>query len=86
MTRVVHCKKEKFDIYIGRPTKWGNPFIIGASGTREDVLKLYEKWARKNPEIMKCLEELRGKTLGCWCSPKACHGDILIKLLKEKRK
>jgi hypothetical protein len=32
MTKVVHCKKEKYDIYIGRPSKWGNPFVISKDG------------------------------------------------------
>lgn len=81
--KVVHCKKEKCDIYIGRPNKWGNPFSIGKDGTREEVIIKYEEWIRNNPELLKDLHELKGKTLGCWCSPKACHGDILIKLIKE---
>ena len=32
---------------------------------------------------MGCLGELRGKILGCWCKPKPCHGDILVKLVEE---
>lgn len=81
--KVVHCKKEKCDIYIGRPNKWGNPFSIGKDGTREEVIIKYEEWIRNNPELLKDLHELKGKTLGCWCSPKACHGDVLINLIKE---
>ncbi len=81
--KVVHCKKEKFDIYIGRPGKWGNPFSIGKDGTREEVIQKYEIWIRNNPELLKDLHELKDKTLACWCSPQACHGDILIKLIGE---
>ena len=40
-TRVVHCKREPFDIYIGRPSKWGNPFVIGRDGNREQVIEKY---------------------------------------------
>jgi len=36
-----------------------------------------------NPELLKELEKLRGKILGCWCKPKACHGDVIIELLDE---
>lgn len=80
---VVHCKKEKYDIYIGRSSKWGNPFIIGQDGTREDVLKKYRIWILNNFTLMKDLPELKNKVLGCWCAPQKCHGDILIELLKE---
>ena len=38
-TKVVHCKREPFDIYIGRPSKWGNPFVIGRDGNREQVIE-----------------------------------------------
>jgi hypothetical protein len=78
--RVVHCKKERFDVYIGRPSKWGNPYVIGKDGSREDVIKKYEQMIRANPMLMEDLHELKGKILGCWCSPAACHGDVLLKL------
>jgi len=84
--KIVHCKKESYDIYIGRPNKWGNPFSIGKDGTRVDVIKKYEQWIRNNPNLLKDLHELKGKVLGCWCAPKLCHGDILIKLVKEYEK
>lgn len=80
---VVHCKKNKYDVYIGRGSKWGNPFIIGVDGTREVVIQKYKKWIKKKPELLKDLPELKGKILGCYCAPKACHGDILIELIKE---
>lgn len=78
--KVVHCKKEKFDVYIGRPSKWGNPFQIGVHGNREEVIQMYKDWIIKQPELLMQLNELKGKTLGCWCKPCACHGDILIEL------
>jgi hypothetical protein len=85
MTKVVHCKKEKYDIYIGRPSKWGNPFSIGKDGNRKEVIEKYEKYIRTKKSILKDLYKLEGKVLGCWCKPKACHGDVLIKLIKENR-
>ena len=84
MTKVVHCKKEKYDIYIGRPSKWGNPFSIGKDGTREQVIEKYRKWILKQDFLLNSLDELKDKTLGCWCKPKACHGDILVELVNEK--
>ena len=85
MTRVVHCKKERYDVYIGRPGKWGNPFRPkiepdGFEWTREMVIDLYETWIKTQPDLLADLHELKGKILGCWCKPRACHGDVLAKL------
>lgn len=88
-TRVVHCKKEKYDVYIGRPSKWGNPFKIGdyhhgRKMTREDTIEAYKDWllySIDGVELQKDLHELEGKILGCWCKPLPCHGDILVDLL-----
>ena len=82
--KVVHCKRKKYDVYIGRPSKWGNPFTIGPDGEREKVIKKYRDYILKSPKLLAQMGELKGKTLGCWCAPKACHGDVLIKLgIKE---
>ena len=84
-TIVVNRHFEPYDIYIGRGTKWGNPFVIGRDGNREEVIELYRKYAANNPEIISSLYELRGKRLGCSCKPQLCHGDVLIEMLEEKR-
>ncbi len=81
--RVVHCKREPFDIYVGRPTQWGNPFEIGRDGDRAAVIKKYEEWLRGQPNLMRALGELKGKVLACWCAPKPCHGDVLLRLANE---
>jgi hypothetical protein len=78
-TRVVHCKKEPYDIYIGRPSKWGNPFVVGVDGSRSEVISKYRNWILNTP-LMDMLGELKGQTLGCWCRPLPCHGDILVEL------
>lgn len=68
-------------VYIGRSTKWGNPFIIGKDGTRAQVLKKYRDWLATQPELQRAAQrELAGYNLVCHCSPQACHGDILLKL------
>lgn len=81
MCKVVHCKREKYDIYIGRPSKWGNPFEIGKDGSREDVIQKYQDWILTQDHLLLSVPELKDKVLGCWCAPEACHGDILLKLL-----
>jgi len=78
---VVHCKRSKYDIYIGRPSKWGNPFNIGEDGTRDEVIEKYKKWILARPDwVSQCKLELKGKVLGCWCAPQNCHGDVLAEI------
>lgn len=80
-TKIVNKKTtDKFDVYIGRPSKWGNPFIIGKDGTCDTVIEKYRKWILTQPQLINCLAEVRGKTLACWCKPDKCHGDVLIEL------
>lgn len=81
--KVVHCKRESYDVYIGRPSKWGNPFTIGPDGDRDAVIAKYTLWIGTQPDLITALPELRGKTLGCWCAPKACHGDVLLALTEN---
>ena len=83
MIQVVHCKKEPYDLYIGRPSKWGNPFVIGRDGNREEVVKKYKDWVRTQPHLMSSLYELKDKILACWCAPKLCHGHALKELYHE---
>lgn len=67
-------------VYIGRPSKWGSPYVIGVHGTRKQVIAKYKKWVVQQPELMGSLHELTGKHLVCHCAPDACHGDVLIVL------
>ena len=84
MRRVVHCKKTPFDVYIGRGSKWGNPFVIGRDGTRKEVIQKYRVWIMAQPELIAALPELKGKVLGCWCCPQECHGDVLVAMAEGK--
>lgn len=81
--KVVNLKKSNYDIYIGRGSKWGNPFEIGKHGTREEVIQKYKEWIVDQPQFAD-LEELRGKILGCFCYPLKCHGNVLIEFLNER--
>lgn len=81
---VVHCKRDKYDVYIGRPGPWGNPFEIGKDGTREEVVEKYAEWLLAQPELVeRAKTELKDKVLGCWCAPKLCHGGILVEIANE---
>ena len=81
--RVVNLKVENvIGVYIGRGGKWGNPFVIGRDGSRADVVRKYEEYARKKFSREELLE-LKGATLKCFCKPLACHGDVLVKLIEE---
>lgn len=90
--KVVHCKKSNYDIYIGRPSKWGNPFTHKKDSktlakyivnNRKDAIDLYKEWIINGDGkyLLKDLNELKGKILGCWCKPKSCHGDVLTELV-----
>lgn len=86
LTKVVHCKKESYDVYIGRPSKWGNPFTIGKDGTREEVVVKYKQWILQQPKLLESLHELKDKTLACWCAPQLCHGNVLVELINSRDK
>lgn len=79
--KVVHLKREPFDLRIDRGSRWGNPFVIGPDGDRAEVIAKYRAWIVGRADLMAALPELRGKRLGCWCAPLACHGDVLADLV-----
>jgi hypothetical protein len=87
ITKIAHCKKEKYDVYIGRPAYFGNPFEIGKDGNRKEVIEKYKDWfimqIKTNHTFRIQLDKLKGKTLGCWCKPLACHGDIIANYLNK---
>jgi hypothetical protein len=82
-TTVVNLKAgERCDVFIGRPSKWGNPFKIGQDGDRFKVVMKYAQWMEKKMQNVPALRdqiirELGGKRLGCFCAPERCHGDVL---------
>ena len=105
--KVVHVLGRKpYDLYVGRAMpRYGlaasplrNEHKIGRDGTRDDVLRMYEKDLRRNLDLrpdtcLPLLADVRGKTLACWCAPKSgvltpedpevCHGQILLRLAEE---
>lgn len=99
-TQVINVRKsgclQQDTVYIGRQnfswklsrSKWANPFKIHQAPSyysREQVCEMYEKLVRDSPQLWSALPELVGKRLACWCFPKECHGDRLIKLMRERK-
>lgn len=82
--KAVNLRKEKYDVYIGRGSKWGNPFTMKnySDEERVRVCQEYEKYFWTT-DLPKQLNELKGKSLGCYCKPKQCHGDFLAKLVNN---
>lgn len=68
-------------VYIGRGSPWGNPFVIGKDGDRDAVCDKFEKITLPTLD----LSTLRGKDLVCFCKPARCHGDAILKALKETK-
>lgn len=71
-------------VYIGRPSKWGNPMKIDTNASersREAAVAFYRTHLRAHPELVKAARaELHGKHLACFCAPKLCHGDVLLRV------
>lgn len=82
-TVVVNLKNDDYDLFIGRGGQWGNPFIVGVDGTRSEVIEKYRQWIKTQPQLLAQLHILRGKRLGCFCKPLACHGDVLVELCED---
>jgi hypothetical protein len=80
---VVNINDSSFDIHVGRPSPWGNPFLIGRDGTREEVIAKYREHVLQDPDLMKSLHTLAGLRLGCFCHPKPCHADVLADLVEQ---
>lgn len=82
-------QQDKDYVYIGRrnwyygvdESGFGNPFIVGRDGNRDEVLEKYKTYLNLNPELIQEAKKLlKGKILVCWCSPEQCHGDILLEV------
>ena len=83
--RVVFLTKEG-PSFPPKDSPFCNPFKVGKDGTREEVIAKFrvymESRLQQDPELVQQLLALEGKHLGCWCKPEACHGDVLLELIK----
>lgn len=94
MIRVKNKKTDiiyPLDVYVGRPSKWGNPFshLLNSNAnyrtaSREDSIDAYREWIVTQSGLMASLHELRGRNLVCWCAPKACHANVLLELANKE--
>ena len=72
-------------VYVGRPSIWGNPFVLGRDGDRKEVIRKYIAWLNTQPALkQRARRELAGKNLICWCAPLACHADVLLRVANTK--
>ena len=72
-------------IYIGRGSKWGNPFVIGRDGDRAAVVEKHERWLAGQRGLLQAIDALQGYDLVCFCAPASCHGDVLLQLANASR-
>jgi hypothetical protein len=91
---VVNCRTDEYDVYIGRPGPYGNPFIVGVHGNRSEVVLWHREWIDgvrngpngEEPPTREQILSLRGKRLGCWCrGDQQCHGDYLAILANIRK-
>jgi hypothetical protein len=92
MTTVVHIN-DPHDVYIGRPSIWGNPYshlpqsaAEYTVATRKEAIEKYREYILNNSYLLARLPELEGKVLGCHCKPSSCHGDVLADLCNNRLK
>lgn len=70
--------------YIGRGSIAGNPFVIGKDGNRAEVCDKYEAYVEADPALKERLIEFcRGRDLVCYCAPRQCHGDYLVRISND---
>lgn len=86
-TTVGKVGRGQVGVFIGRPTKWGNPFVIGRDGNRSQVIRKYTLWLwqPKQKQLREAArKELRGQHLLCFCAPQFCHGHILASVSQSQ--
>jgi len=74
-------------VYVGRPTKYGNPFVVGEHGRQGECVELFREWIwRDEQEWLRtqAARELNGLDLVCWCAPKPCHADVLLEIANPR--
>ncbi len=90
MTTVVNKRSAEYmavedKVYIGRGSIWGNRYVIGKDGDRNEVIGMYKEWfldkIENDAEFRKETWKLKGKALVCYCAPLLCHGNIIAEWL-----
>lgn len=85
MTTIVNIKSgAKYDVYCGRPSIFGNPFVIGKDGSRDEVIEKYRTYFHEkissDQNFLNEVYKLKDKTLGCFffCVPQKCHCEVIV--------
>lgn len=85
--RVVNRHTDNYDVYIGRPTIYGNPYVVGKHGSRGECVELFRDYfyvrLETDKKFREAVDALKGKVLGCSCKPQACHGDVIVEYLSR---
>lgn len=93
--RTKDWKMPENTIYVGRPSKWGNPFTVKVYGTNAYAVQCFRQWllgeyfqqqySERRQWILDHIQELKGKNLACWCNPdESCHANVLLELANQK--
>ncbi len=83
-TTVVNKAYNHFTVNIGRPSPLGNPYVIGIAGNRKEVITKHKVLFLNSERLKKLARETcQGEILGCYCKPKACHGDTIAEYLNR---
>ena len=89
-TKIVNIKNENYDVYIGRAGRgqsgyFGNPFKLSSNETRGATIERYKSYfyqkLESDPQFREQIHALKDKTLGCFCKPYPCHGDVICEYL-----
>jgi hypothetical protein len=87
VTKIVNIRYSPCDVYIGRGSPFGNAYVLGRDGDRQEVIRLYKIdfyfKIKNDPSFRANVEALRGKKLGCHCHPMPCHGDVIVEYLEQ---
>lgn len=93
ITKVVNIYKSEYDVYIGRAGRgkdgyFGNPFKLKSGDIKGSTLDKFRDYfynrIENDSEFKNKVLQLKGKTLGCFCKPDPCHGDIIAEFINNK--
>ena len=73
------------DIYVGRPSRWGNPYRLAEPESLDERLQVIESfrdYLLRRPWMIDELRALKPRRLVCWCAPLPCHADVLAELME----
>lgn len=94
--KLVNIRRDRCEVFIGRGSKWGNPYTVVKNSVkgpmecldRVEAIQKYKQWITEGDgkHLLRDLDELKDKTLGCYCWPLPCHGQVLLRLVELKQK